>query len=550
MGSKFIERHKKKSLWLLLLFFLRGRGKYILLLLIMIIFSIPFVSTSDMIERFLVFSPVRYVLKLFGLESVMASINPKYSTDILKAAFDKLKDEYTEYNPLLRAVKEEDRKGMGGLAYVRVGEMEGVGSKYGERKGKSKDKNIDFVEKENITADGVDFSEVLNKKDDNAITTDNSSSILGSNLDYSFLGLGMGNKFSGLYGSDFVSIYSNKSNSFTSSGLASFSSKSFLNSLSGKVSGKENVAINALALSQSNVPTVKDPTLKRGSVRIKKSGSVTAFGWKTTGYLKDGAGLSVQIAGSRRALFQMGETMATTSMAYKQNPAYEYQAAYVGSTYDGNSVNYNNIVATSYDTNTSLPDTGYISTVIESAQNWEQLAKQCSDAQAVHGTKISKLQDEIDDIIKTMGKPPKCCNHGAVRRWNAKVNILVQKCNEINIESKALGEKCQNTNPQIINCQQTYGKLYIKPCSKWKCWLGAILAIVGALIGFLIAGPIGALIGAVVGFAVGTMASIYFGLAMGGAAFAGAGAYFADEKSKEAIKTVEDVNKDVREGKI
>jgi hypothetical protein len=98
MGSKFIEKHKRKSILGLLLLLFRGRSKYIALLVIVILFSLPFVATSDMIERFFGISPVRYLVKLFGLESVIASINPKYSTDIIKATFDRLKQETQDYN--------------------------------------------------------------------------------------------------------------------------------------------------------------------------------------------------------------------------------------------------------------------------------------------------------------------------------------------------------------------------------------------------------------------------------------------------------------------
>lgn len=518
MASKFIERHKRKSIWALLLLLLRGRGKYIALLLIIILFSLPFVATSDVVERFLGLSPVRYMVKLFGLESVMASINPKYSSDILKAAFNRLKDEYSEYNPLLRGTKEEDRGGNGTLAYIRVEDALGHGKKQGKGGGGSEIYGV--AEEEDGRADGVDFSDLLSGGG-----LLKHSNMLGSSMNENFYSEGM----------------------FGSSSLTKFNSKSLLANISGKGGvAEKNIAGDALALSQNNIPGVKDPVLRRGSVKVRRNGSVTAFGWKNAGYIKNGANLSVKISGNRRALFQMGETMATTSMAYKQNPAYEYQSAYVGSTYDGTSMK-GGLVTTSGDNNTTVPDTGYIATVVDSAQNWEQLAKDCADAQATHGTKISKLQDEMDEISKTMGNPPKCCS-SAVHAWNAKVNLLVQKCNELNVESQALGKKCQNSNPQTINCQQTYGRLYIKPCSKWKCWLGIIFAIIGLLIGFLLTGTLlGAIIGAAIGFVVGSMTSIYFQLAAMGAAFSGAGAYFADEKSKEAIKTVEDVNKDVRE---
>jgi len=525
MANKFIEKHKRKSLLALLLMLFRGRTKYIVLLIIIILFSIPFVATSDMVERFFGLSPVRYAVKLLGLESVMASINPKYSGDILKATFDKLKQEY-EANSLWNKITGgvEDRSGIGTLAMVRAGEGFGLEDKAGK---KSKDKNtagIDgVVDKENAEkgegADGVNFDDII------------SGRLSKDSLGLSGLNLGKGS-------------FPYSSNSI---GYGPYADKSLFGAGKGGIgyAGKSNLSSSSLNNIKNNVPNVSDPTLKKGKVKTAKMGNLTAFGWKNVGYTKKGSKVDVNVSGSKRALFQMGETLATTSMAYKQNPAYEYQATYTGSTYDGTSVS-GDIINTAGDTNTTLPDTGYVSDIIDSSQHWQEIAQKCQEAQAVHGTNISKLQDEIDEISKTMTNPPKCCKN--VSSWNNKVNTLVQKCNQLNNESTLLAQKCGSQNPQTVNCQQTYGKLYIKPCSKWKCWLGFILAIVGALIGFLIAGPIGAIIGAAIGFAIGSVASIYFQMAAMGAAFAGAGAYFADQKSEKAIKVVEDINKDIAGG--
>lgn len=520
MAGKFIEKHKRKSLLALLLMLLRGRTKYITLLVLIILFSIPFVASSDMIERFFGLSPVRYMVKLLGLESVMASINPKYSGDIVKATFDRLKEEYEAnslWNKILGGV--EDREGMGTLAMVKAGEG------FDEKNLKNRKENNGDINgvvdrddsKAGEGADGVDFNDIL------------SGRLSKDSLGLNGLNIG-GESYSG-----------------NSMGYGAYLDKNtFGKGKEGLIySGKNNIASSSMNSIKNNIPNVSDPTLKKGKVKSSKMGNLTAFGWKNVGYTKKGSKVDVNISGSKRALFQMGETLATTSMAYKQNPAYEYQAAYTGSTYDGTSLT-GDVINTAGDTNTTLPDTGYVSDVIDSVKHWVEVAAKCQEAQAVHGTNVSKLQDEMDEISKTLTNPPKCCKN--VSSWNNKVNTLVQKCNQLNYELSELGKKCLNPNPQSINCQQTYGKLYIKPCSKWKCWLGFILAIVGALIGFLIAGPIGAVIGAAIGFSVGTIGSIYLQMAAMGSAFAGAAAYFADQKSEKAIKVVEDINKDIAGG--
>ena len=515
MGNKFIERHKRKPLLALLLLLFRGRSKYIALLVIVILFSLPFVATSDMIERFFGLSPVKYMLKFLGRESVVASINPKYSNDIIKATFDRLKQETQVYSLWNKAgLGEEDRGERGTLAFVKVDD-EIFKKKEGKSGKAGREVDIGYSNEEEGGNKEVDLNEIISGKAE-------------------YWGLSLNNE-----------------NTFGSYGpfIAKDTFQGSKNNFGVDYKGKGSIGLNALDNIKGNIPDVSNLSLsKKGKVKVSKMGSLKAYGWKNVGYTKKRAVVDVNTSGSRRALFQMGETLATTSMAYKQNPAYEYQAAYTGATYDGNSLNLG-IIQTAGDPNITLPNTGYVSDVIGSAIHWVEIAHKCQEAQAVHGTAISKLQDEIDNILKTMADPPKCCKHRAVNKWNNKVSQVIEKCNKINSHSVSLANECGNSTPQTVNCQSTYGKLYIKPCSKVKCWLGIILAIVGALIGFLIAGPVGAVIGAAIGFAVGTVASIYLQMAAMGAAFAGVGAYFADQKSQKAIEVVEDINKDVAKEK-
>lgn len=522
MASKFIERHKRKSLWALLLLFLRGRGKYLALLVVIILFSLPFVATSDMVERFFGLSPIRYMVKLFGFESVMASINPKYSTDILKAVFDRLKDEYSRSHPLLRGSKEESREGIGTLAYVKVGDaLKDRKLEYKEKDGKKKAQGgkeypggneIDgVVDEREGKVDGVDLSDILGGgllRNEGLL---GNGGLLGSS---GFYGL---SRSDGLYG-DGV---------FGGSRLARFSAKDLLASFSGKGGvGRRSIAEDALSLSQKGVPSVNSPTLKRGGVKVRRgesvtnlrggvevrrSGSVTAFGWRNVGYIKEGAGLSVNITGNRRALFQMGETMATTAMAYLQNPAYETQQAYIASTYDGLKIP-QDMVVTSQEQDIGSIDTAYVSQVVDSAQELGEMAKRCQEAQSVHGTRIGSLQKQIDNILKTMTNPPSCCDHGAVAAWNNKVSTIIGLCNQLNTEAKALGEKCNNPNPQLSDCGG-YANLYIKPCKCKKGFFGGFFgiilgAVLGGLLGFLLGGGLlWAAIGAAIGAAVGSVIS-------------------------------------------
>ncbi|NLH39155.1 MAG: DUF456 domain-containing protein [Elusimicrobia bacterium] len=544
MANKFIEKHKKKSLWALLLLLFRGRNKYIALLVVVMLLSIPFVATSDMMERFLNLSSVRSMLSSLGLERVVASLthNNKYSGDFLKSTFSDLKAEYEANNLWNKVTGGMDSRGGedGTIAFVRFGEDF---LNYGKNKKSKNGKNSeisDYISKDDsengMGADGVDLNNPGPDSYGNGMGVDGIGGMGSANgrLKSSLFANGIG---SGMFGSNMMNGGSH--NAGGSGGYGPYINRKDFNGKGGSGYGGKSIASSALDDIKKTVPDAKDP---KGGSKVKKMGKLTAFGWKNVGYTKKGANIDVSVTGNRRALFQMGETLATTSMAYKQNPAYEYQAAYTGATYDGNTMN-GDIVVTDPEINTTVPDTAYVSDVVDSAQHWEEIAKECSDAQATNGTRISELQKEMDDISKTMGKPPKCCKN--VGPWNSKVSRLVSLCNELNSNSVALSQKCGGSTPQTINCQQSYGKLHIKPCSKWKCWLGIILAIVGLLVGFLMGGFLGAIIGAVVGFAVGSIGSMYLQMMAMASAFAGAGAYFADKGSEKAINVTEEVNKDV-----
>ncbi len=555
MGSKFIEKHKRKSLLALLLLLFKGRNKYIVLLIMIILFSIPFVATSDMIERFFGLSPVRYAIKFLGLESVMSSLNPKYSTDITKTLFEKLKDEYDSYSlwNKIRGSSDEERrlKGKGSIELVKLDEIQKLQERYRKDKDGKKGKYGNEGRYEEEELDGViDKEEVEKGKGAEGVNLDG---ILGRSRGVGEFGEGFA---SDIYGGSFASsrFGSSKDGGNVAWTFGKYSShdkygpylaKDFLKSKG--YASKQSIASVSLNNIKNNIPEASNPNLGKAKVKVSKMGSLTAFNWKNVGYTKQDTKAKVNVSGSKRALFQMGETLATTSMAYLQKPAYETQAVYTAATYDGIPLS-GNVINADGDPVTSMPDTAYVSEVTDSVQHWEEIAKKCEDAQKVHGTRISTLQKEMDEITKTMGKPPKCCS-SAVHKWNAKVKLLVAKCNELNEHSKALGQECGNSNPQIINCQQTYGKLYIKPCSKWICWLGIILAIIGLLIGFMIGGFLGAVIGAAIGFAVGFAGSMYMQMAAMGAAFAGAGAYFADKESEKAIQVTEEINKDVAKQK-
>ena len=115
MGSKFVEKHKRKSVLAALLFIFHGRAKYVGILLVLTILSVPFVISGETLNRILELPPVAAFMKSVGLGGVISAINPKYSNDVLKAALDK-------------AVENTRRE----FATIRTGGGQGAGLLLGE----------------------------------------------------------------------------------------------------------------------------------------------------------------------------------------------------------------------------------------------------------------------------------------------------------------------------------------------------------------------------------------------------------------------------------
>jgi hypothetical protein len=263
--------------------------------------------------------------------------------------------------------------------------------------------------------------------------------------------------------------------------------------------GGASMYSNVMKNSASKVPVPAGPA----KVNTKKMGRVSGFAWKNVGYKNKSAMMDTKL-GSKKPMFQLAETFGMTGTAFREkDSAYEYQASYVGSTYDGNDVNLDVIQSDGDATAPVVPDTSFTGDLISGAGDLQEQAKACSDAQGTHGAKMSEDGKKMDDTAKTLGSPPKCCSSG-VGAWNSKINSIIGYCNDFNVNEAQLAAKCQNKSSPM-DCA-SYSKMRIKPCSKWKCWLAVFLMI---FLGFLFFGLIGALI-------VGVLAA---GSMMGGSMF-------------------------------
>ncbi|OGS27823.1 MAG: hypothetical protein A3J70_08265 [Elusimicrobia bacterium RIFCSPHIGHO2_02_FULL_61_10] len=237
--------------------------------------------------------------------------------------------------------------------------------------------------------------------------------------------------------------------------------------------------------SASKVPVPGSPS----KVNTKKMGRVSGFSWKNVGYKTSNSKMNVQL-NSKKPMFQLAQTFAMTDAAYRsKDSAYEYQAAYVGTTYDGNDSNLD-VMQTDADAVTVPPDTSFTGAVMNDAQGLQDLAKGCSQAQGTHGAAMSADGKMVKQIGESMGSPPSCCSSG-VGRWNGKIDRVMALCADFNAHEAQLAAACQNTSSPM-SCN--YGKYKIKPCSWLKCFLAFLLMLLFAPL-LLTIGLISALFG-------------------------------------------------------
>ncbi|MCM2266231.1 MAG: hypothetical protein NDI60_00495 [Elusimicrobiales bacterium] len=499
MGNKFIEKHRRKSLLASLLFIFRGRGKFVAILLMVTILSVPFVISGETLGRIIELRPVAAFLRSIGMSSVVSSLNPKYSNDLLKAALDKAAEDSANnsfWNKFLKSINATLPPAGSGSSMAMIrggGDIFGLPEIKDPKGAKAGPGQVKGVVNEEERARGETGDEV------------NLESLLaggpgGAGADGGLYGDLMGENLAGRFGGSSNSPY--MGSSMMGGGP----------SVGGRTSGMYNKVYSQAG---SKVPLPGKPA----KVNTKTMGRVSGFTWKNVGYKNKNAKMDVKI-GNQRPMFQLAQTFAMTATAFKsKSSATEYQAAYTGATYDGNDVNLD--VMETDAAGTVVPDTAMTGDLIDGAVGMQDAAKLCSDAQGTNGAKMSEDGKMIDDISKTLGKPPKCC--GNVDSWNGKIDRIISYCHDFNINEAQLAAACQNkSNP--MDCGG-YNSMKIKKCSKLKCFLSIIIAILMIMIGGFFAMPF--LVAAGVGMLVSQLVPGIFGQILGALITLGAGLFMA-----------------------
>ncbi len=438
-------------------------------------FSIPFVISGETFDRMVTFAPVASALRALGMDSVVSSLNPKYSNDLLKAALNKAAEDSKQdsfWQKFLKSMNASLPPGGGpsSIAMVKGGgddlfgppEVKDAKGEKARGPGEVKGAVNEEERERGDTGDGVDLQGML------AGSADGMSGL------YDSMGQNLAASFSG------------------GSGMSAgpYMNRTMFTSRNGADAGG-GAAIYDKAVKHSSVGEVPVPNAV-GKPRSKKMGRVSGFAWKNVGYNRNQSAALTKI-GSKRPMFQLAETFTMTGAAAKSHDsAYEYQKSYVGSTYDGNDTGAD-AMETDADSPTVPPDAGFTDGLMLGAGDLQKQADQCSAAEGTNGAKMSEDGDKMSKIKDSMGSPPSCCS-GGVGAWNAKVDQLVSLCHDYNANDAILAGKCQtSTKPQ--NCG-SYAGMHINPCSWWSCFLAIILMIIlGGIFGVFGSIAVAAVIG-------------------------------------------------------
>ena len=457
MGSKFIEKHKRKSVLAALLFIFQGRVKYVSIFLMLMILSVPFVISSETLGRIIELPSVAAFLRTVGLGSVVSVINPKYSNDILRAAMDKAAQDSAQNSFWAKFLKSINATMPANGGPSSIAMIRGGGDVFGpavlkddknDRRGPGQVKGAanDEERERGENGDAVDFKGLLAG--------------------------GPGGDGSGLYG-DLMgqSMAGNYSNGGAGGNNGPYMDRRTMGTQGGVGGRSAGMYGNVMTKSASKVPVPGSPK----KINTKKMGRVSGFSWKNMGCKTNSAKMNIRL-NSKKPMFQLAETFAMTDSAFRsKDSAYEYQAAYTGTTYDGNDANLD-IIQTDAAAPV-IPDTSFTGDVISGAGDMQQLAKDCSDAQGTNGAQMSKDGKEMKDIGEGMGSPPSCCS-SRVGAWNGRIDRVMALCRDFNVNEAQLAAKCQN-NSSPMDCGR-YAKFRINPCSWLRCFLAFLLALLFA----------------------------------------------------------------------
>ena len=480
MKQNFFERNKKKSALAAFLLFLKGRGKYIAILLLALFASAPLVVTSDAFKAFTNHPAVAAVIRSLGLGGYQFN-----DTDMVAQAAHNREGKKSSYwknyfkkiNAPLPTGKFSTLKYLNGdisdLGPVKVNDK--TKNKYG-MKGVVNEANNNENPNVSEGADSVDLSQLM------------SGALSGAGADGDY-------------------------EDYTGADSSSMEMELGINSAFGPYLGQKTILAKGGALNKSDSLNQKvesdfssripraNGTIKQG----KSTGRVSAFAWN-----RKARGQRAGAYNGARSGRSMNSKMVA-AFSYSKN-AMETENiaiadALAGAVFDGNPVD-GAVLPTGEPIAT--PSSGAYVDYLNSSTGAIERTTNCANEMNSANNDVQPLLQEnsvlytrrFDDKGNPMN-PPSCCKKGKVNAWNNDIDKLYTNCISIHARFKVANVKgCESSYPSMEQCDN-YRKARINPCSKWKCFFMIILAILTlGLLFVLLGGGLIAIIGIVIAAAV------------------------------------------------
>jgi hypothetical protein len=406
MASDFIERNKRKTLLAALLLFLGGRGKYVALLLVAGLVSLPFLLSGERLEKILSFPAVASALRAVGLAQPVAEPTGELAMSAPASGKDaKFWDRFLRAVnaplPPARTTTSSMEMLKGGLASAGP-----VAIKEDKKTPAGKVKGVVNAEEraKGDTAPGVDMQDLLA----------GGSGVEGP-------GGSMGNALGGVYGN--AGPYANRTILARPTGAGD------------SYSGTYNQVMRKAG---EGVPVPGSPA--KVNARL---GRVSSFNWSKANARNARANAPAKAAGKRN-IDRLVEAFATGTMAFDSNRP-ETQSSYAGAVFDGNPMQ-ESVMDTGDVVVPSVPSTAFANSLVSAASAMLAGAEACSAVASGSGNKMSDIGAEMKRIQATINykDPPGCCWWDDSERndWNKKMDILYSKCGELNAEGLKISQAC------------------------------------------------------------------------------------------------------------
>ncbi|PIU18195.1 MAG: hypothetical protein COT18_10935 [Elusimicrobia bacterium CG08_land_8_20_14_0_20_59_10] len=473
MGSEFIERNKRKSLWAALLLIFRGRGKYAVVLFVAGLVSVPFLLPAEKLGALMSFPPVAAVMRAigFGGSDFLASSDPG-SQDIMAAEMARAEHVSKSSSFWDRFLKRANAPLPPAGSPSSMDMMHGGREIFGPPVIKDKDSK---QPKADEVKGAVSPEEQAKNPDAGAVDLQGAP----------------GGAPGGAAGGDGGSMYGDMPDMAGGGGFygsAPYANRTLLSSPGGtadKASGMYNRAVNQTG---DRVPPPGSPRRLAG-----KMGRVSGFAWRNMGRNRSRSA-AVGRLNNKKPMFQLSEAFSMAGMAFESGTP-EYETSYGGAVYDGNEVDAD-FLQTDAITPT-VPSSAFANSLIGNVDALNQAAIDCANAATEEGAQAATDATDMAEIQDTMDfeDPPSCCNGSAVNRWNKKVDGdsgsgdrklqlgLVGLCNESNALTRVVTDKCQ-TEFNAMPCHK-YADMHIT-CHWYSCLVEILCWIVVFAVGGIV----------------------------------------------------------------